>query len=255
MCKKVYYDYNVFLRWKEGKNADLVLASSQCRCKGYQLLYSPAHVEEIACIARDTKGERDADKFVNEHLNALSCFSKKLEIVPDPTSEKGVSFIEENPQKCWEDRVIPGYCMNYFFEEMNRIYKKQLSKNLIGKNQYKNILSELKIQKYICKNFAEIGYNVEDLSNINVQENRDYCLKFIPAMFKTLKEIGFKREGENKTRSEILDECHAIYAAQCDIFITEDKRLREKVKIIFRFLNIKTIILSISEWIEYMKKI
>lgn len=77
MKKTIYYDYNVFLRWKEGKNAELTHATSLLRTDDFIVLYSPAHVEEIACIARQDKNDDDtADQYVNQHLRALSCLSK-----------------------------------------------------------------------------------------------------------------------------------------------------------------------------------
>lgn len=255
MKKIIYYDYNVFLRWKDGDNAELTLITSRLRTDDIILLYSPAHVEEIACIARvDKNDDETADKYVNEHLKALSCFSKNWEIVPDPSGKIGSSIIQESPFDCWENRVVKGYDLNHILEPLRLEKKKNLPTSIIGKKKISNILATSIAEPLIEKHLGKMNLTMADIPVGELHKNRDLCLNIVSAMFDVLAELGYNREPCEKNRSEMLDICHSIYAAQCDFFITGDKKFREKVGEIYRFLSVPTQVMSINEWIEFVTK-
>ena len=253
MKKTIYYDYNVFLRWKEGKNAELTHATSLLRTDDFIVLYSPAHVEEIACIARQDKNDDDtADQYVNQHLRALSCLSKNWEIVPDQSKKNGSAIIRELPSDCWKNIVVKGYELNYLLESLRLEKKKSLPPTIIGKRQIPEILSNPIAVELIEKHLGKMNLTMADVLIGKLHKNSDLCLKVVSAMYDVLAELGYKREPEKKNRPEMFDICHSIYSAQCDYFITEDKQFREKVREIYRFLNIPTKVMSIAEWIEYV---
>ena len=64
--------------------------------------------------------------------------------------------------------------------------------------------------------------------------------------------------GDAKTEhSEVArmnDASHAYFASICDVLVTNDKRMRRKIKAIYLFLGIQTKVLSVKEYlIQYIK--
>jgi hypothetical protein len=52
-----------------------------------------------------------------------------------------------------------------------------------------------------------------------------------------------------KYRSRMHDVTHAIYAGAADVFVTGDKRYRQRVKAAYNFLRIPTKVLSTEEFL------
>lgn len=62
--------------------------------------------------------------------------------------------------------------------------------------------------------------------------------------------IGYKSDNKSVTSNIITDAFHAYYGAHCDIFLSEDKKLRAKAKVIYDEFGIDTCIFSEKEFCE-----
>ncbi len=89
---------------------------------------------------------------------------------------------------------------------------------------------------------------IEDLKNKKLEVIRTklkyfkYTERLMEILFNFLYRINFYKESGKKTvyRSKIFDVTHCIFATQMNYFITSDKRLFYKMKVIYNFLGIKT---------------
>ncbi|MGN6899528.1 hypothetical protein ACTHT7_05795, partial [Neisseria sp. P0017.S010] len=63
-----------------------------------------------------------------------------------------------------------------------------------------------------------------------------------------LEKLGYYRESENKYRSRLHDVSHMIYGAYCDVFVSADKKMINKLKAIYSALNIPTEVLSLLDF-------
>lgn len=73
----------------------------------------------------------------------------------------------------------------------------------------------------------------------------------IEKVFEFLEIIRYYPDKSTQFLSGLHDTTHAIYAAYCDIFITNDKKLRQKTKATYDWLGIKTSVFTPDEFIEY----
>lgn len=64
-----------------------------------------------------------------------------------------------------------------------------------------------------------------------------------------LEEIGYRADRFDKYRSRMHDITHATYAAAEDVFVTEDRRFRQRVKATSHFLEITTKVLNVDEFL------
>ena len=55
------------------------------------------------------------------------------------------------------------------------------------------------------------------------------------------------------TRSNLHDVIHTIYAAHCEVFVTDDKKLRQKALVVYEWYGVKTLVLSSKDYIEWLK--
>lgn len=91
-------------------------------------------------------------------------------------------------------------------------------------------------------NHADVFLFVEDLAinnivflqslrkTINSATKNDFTelQHCIAVLFNVLEIVGFRPEATKKARSRMHDVSHSIYASQCDFFIVEDNKFREK---------------------------
>lgn len=83
-----------------------------------------------------------------------------------------------------------------------------------------------------------------------------YQLKLsIEFLQNVLSSCGYNRDkDERKVKSGIYDTEHAINAAYCDYFVTEDEKLAKRLNAIYYFLGLKTVCLSFEEWCKKLQE-
>ena len=59
--------------------------------------------------------------------------------------------------------------------------------------------------------------------------------------------------GEKKTNhsdvARLYDSSHAYFAQLCDVLVTNDMKMGMKVKAVYSFLNVKTMVMSANEFL------
>ena len=63
----------------------------------------------------------------------------------------------------------------------------------------------------------------------------------------------FPDDPKNSINS-LHDTTHAIYGAYCDIFVTNDKKLKQKTSAAYQWLGINTKIFNSNEFIQYLSE-
>lgn len=88
----------------------------------------------------------------------------------------------------------------------------------------------------------DTAYIKEKMTNFNYTES------LIEFLFNFLYRIEYFKEGKKSSvyRSKVFDVTHSIFATQMDYFVTSDKRLWQKIKVIYSFLGIKTELIKIK---------
>jgi hypothetical protein len=142
---------------------------------------------------------------------------------------------------------------NLLLKEVRTHFDKHLPREVMG-NVKEDIIGYLnqELPKTIFnKTFDDLTNNSLKLSNKRQHSDFDrfvtrYCI---------LDLVGYKSDNTSTTPNIIADGSHAFYAAHCDIFISQDKRLRDKAKIIYNEFGVDTPIFSEKEFCESIDRI
>lgn len=245
--RKLYLDHNIisYLRKHEYPKLNEKIHLLK---QNNQIIYSPAHIEEIAV---SKMRENSDDETINKELNFLSEISNNNELLP--TTREKLELVKEQPVVCFERVVSDYYRLNDDAEEiehnviidankngleepreMNNIKPEDIFQNI---NYKQKIVQSLIDEKIIQKNdYSEVlNWKFKDF------RNRFYILEaYINLAANVLEWIGYYREKEAKSRSRMHDVSHIIYSSHCNTFITADKNLYMKTKAVFSLLEIKT---------------
>ena len=278
--KYIYFDHNVIIDLKNKRNPFIAEAVEKLDKKRYQILISPAHIEEVAALKMH---HGNSDDTANLFLDFLAKLTNSKCLLPFKRSDTpqvkkyGVFLSEENPIVTYA-RVIKSYDKNIIaenhqkekiangeiFEKENNISSKETNniniQNEISK--FKPNLHQIIINNYMGLKYSGLmdSYISPDIPGCD-QINFAFLGKFFPLHEMTMEKIfeflEVRRYFPDKSTqflSGLHDTTHAIYASYCDVFVTNDKKLRNKTTAAYTWLGINTLILSPPEFIEWLSR-
>ena len=245
----VYLDYNIFINYRDKMDVREILENKK---KQYFYYYGPPYLEEVANIPSENIEQ------IQSHKNDINTFFEFRTFRPTDTNK--LVKVQESVETV-SKRVTESLNLSKVAEE----YEKSLFS--IFKSQRGDLNFNSKIMSNIP--FDEIFTNadvllfVEELAinnplflqslrrTINSTDKNNFTelQHSIAVLFNVLEIVGFRPEAAKKARSRM----HAIYASQCDFFIVEDNKFREKCKAVYHFLKINTKVLSYGEFIKISK--
>lgn len=104
--KKIYLDYNIFLDIIERQATDFVPVLKE---RGYNFLYSPAHIEEIArgIESNNVSVNKSLDNLhgigeITNNIELFPYYNDGSKVIETPYGKKGIVIIKENPLDCFE---------------------------------------------------------------------------------------------------------------------------------------------------------
>lgn len=273
--KLVYIDFNIFLSLEKGQLEEFFQKTKEL---GLQLVFSPAHVEEI--FNNKLHKGKDND-FIQQKLEYLSKITDNFCLLPYilPNQEQtliknvGIFVYEENPKETYERVAKKGGKDNYQAEsnqEENLKKSQQHAKDneLVPKimhnknpvdllteyeeelknilNQWLNVFSQYEpaLDPYLPKNtINEIHFN-------SLKRFFPIYEIFMEKSFNFLESKAFYQETVDQYINSLHDVTHAIYASYCVYFITNDKKLYNKSKAIYEWIDCPCKVVSYKEFIE-----
>lgn len=260
MKKYIYFDYNIISYLRVNQFPELTEAFEQLDKKSHILVFSPAHLEDIAVTEmQDNHLSHIARKEV-EFLEKI-CHHNALR----PTKRREpVEFYDESPFDCYA-RVLGYYDRNKLAESIDKRVLAEANANNTPETDPKimanipantvlaphktKIISDLAAEFNLSKNEAR------KMQNWNFKQFKsDFALLegYVNLAANCLEKIGFKREKEEKYRSRLHDVSHMIYAAHTNIFVTDDKKLNPKTKAIYSSIDVPTQVMNQKEFINYV---
>lgn len=108
----------------------------------------------------------------------------------------------------------------------------------------------IEILKLTCKDY-NIPYIAITKGEV-LSQRHDIKEQVIPLLFDTLDKSKYYADRQNdyeKIRSRMHDVTHAIYGSAATFFVSDDERLRYRLKAVYHFLQIPTQVLSSKEFI------
>ncbi|MDB5002145.1 MAG: hypothetical protein JWQ34_370 [Mucilaginibacter sp.] len=151
-------------------------------------------------------------------------------------------------------------------EDITGFVKESLISNTPLKTTRKNIDGQLSrkaianvkgnIIDYLNRELPKTAYNktfdelVIDSLKIRFNDKPYSHFDWFITAYNTLDLFGYKADNNSSTSNIVTDAFHAYYAAHCDIFLTEDKRLRDKARVLYEDGRFDTLILSENEFCD-----
>lgn len=253
----VYLDYNIIVELAKNKPMlEHILAAAHE--KNYSFFYSPAHLEELA--------HADLEKStlnLEDYFNTISTLTNNNDIRP-LVLNKPIIFDNEKPIDVY-DRVLNrcGGLKATKCAEENDTCQLARAKEIarVSQDNFSSVLSSMKtdeVFEYLCRNKFMCDYDglvyTDYDDEYNDLKNRPYqeLERAIEVLMKTLLHFGYHSDKLNHARSSTHDISHAHYATKCDMFVSNDKRLRSRVAATYHYLGVPTKVLSYDEFKEML---
>lgn len=276
--KKLYFDNNIIIDINKLRNKSLAQKVNALDKKEYQIVFSPAHIEEIAATV---KHHGQSTEGAAEKLDFLACLTDSIALLPfhrndlELIKHDGIFVYKEHPTSTYK-RVIANYDNNAIaeahqkqklsngeaFESAHSVTSKETNNidivNEIDRLKPRlhqiiiNLYSELRTAHLLEEYMPRTPPECADL-------NFSYAKNYFPiheAMIEKLLEFlevrRFYPDNPSQFISGLHDTTHATYAAYCDIFVTNDNKLKQKMGAVYQWLGVKTTLLTPNEFIDYV---
>lgn len=220
----VYFDQNVF----SDLNDDEIAFCKKKR--NTKFAYSPAHAEEMSRMQPGDKKDRI--------ISVISLLTNGLS-VQSTSGQEPMNFFEEELScvidRCKSDRDATSIVEQIKIENIDSNKNPDSEKIKEINNRSSNVLMDLtdeEFSKLIKQSKSHSpSLHKEDFSKFRDFESLNHCFY---TLHNILDVMNFKVDrGERAKRSALYDIEHTKYTSACDMFVTEDKRLLSRAKIIF----------------------
>lgn len=274
---KIYLDLNTMIYLQEERDAELTGLIEKINPSSIEFLFSPAHIEEVAAIVIHHKKSED---LAEERLSFLAKITNETALLPFPRREVdqnyygGIYLSKESPSITYK-RVVDQYDLNVIPEEHQKEKLKAGEKyeqetgetaNKVNNSDAFLLIENVKAELHEIVNgvwsglrgtFLEaylpsVAPREEDMQFDFLREYFPLHEALVEKTFEYLEKIRFYPEGSEDYLSAVHDNTHAIYAAYCDIFVTNDKKLKKKAEAVFNWLKVKASVLNVKEFKEYL---
>lgn len=247
---KVYLDNNIFAYLESGK-LNLEDIQKLVPEKINAIFYSSAHIHET--IEINSPNEHQRQEWINNRLEIIKTVTKNNYLFENLNNEVFYQF--EDPFDVLETVSEVPFAKDMMKKMVNFIteeQKTQIRETLGLDSKELNNLSTKEIVKFLTKKIKEYG------SEYSFLEFIEHSLSFHPesetmglsnriaAIFELLDIFGYWKDKftEKSNYARTWDNSHTFYAAHCDIFISDDKRTRNKAKVVYEIYKVGTKVIS-----------
>jgi hypothetical protein len=248
--KTAYLDNNIFVEIEQGYLSTENLRNNIDK-NLTEFYYSSAHLQEANEITADTI------TVLNERLN------KRFETISSITNNKYISqelpsnkvyTKNENPKTVFETiKDVPSAqsaiktMLNSISEATKNEFRERMNINLILMNNYtpKEVIEQINTRSAALGGLSFVGM-IENAINIHPQGKEMGMGNRFAGVFELLDLIGYWKDKYNSKSNyaRLWDATHSFYSSYFDYFISNDKRTRNKAKVVFEIYGVKTKVIS-----------
>lgn len=258
--RKVYFDYNVYEHIKKNNSIKELIKDEISNI--YEIHYSGAIAEEVykrKCNDINNKYSEQITetneliKYITKNRKIFSPDNRRMlmnieafEICYNKVKSIDTrDFIENRGKQGLQDYNLIRDCFN--LGDLSDKSKKDIWKD-----------DNIKIEIEACRlKFYDTPFYISRVQNSYGTLKKKFIVlqAWIEVLFKILELYGYYRDEEQRTAvSGIHDTSHIIYSSYCDIFVSDDYKLRKKAEAIYSFLGIPTKVVSLNKFLDYHKK-
>jgi len=130
-------------------------------------------------------------------------------------------------------------------QELRKIIRENVKLENIN-NEYNifHFLNSNVPKSFLNKTFSDFKDQFLNKAETNSFERYNRFL----AAYNSIDFLGYHSDSKQNFASTVTDANHAFYAAYCDVFISNDKKLRAKAKALYKEYNISTLVFSPEEF-------
>ena len=248
---KIYLDSNVIIYIENEKLSKNELTNI-VKSTENKFFFSAAHIQEANEITSDDNLKRE--NWVSQRMRTIEEITENNYLYHQLSDNNVYELIEkpENVLKTITD--IPGtdniikLIVNSFGNDM----KKQIRESMGLDSGKMNIYSPKEVIDHLNKKLESIGNGQSFIELINQSfsyfpQNGQYGIhNKIAGMFELLDMLGYWTD-KHTTKSNyarLWDSNHTFFASFCDFFISDDKRTRNKAKVVYDLYGIETKVIS-----------
>lgn len=234
---RVYLDNNVFVDIEDG----VYQLAAFLAIPNAEFYYSDAHMSELL---------NGLDKAIPElkerRLTTIETICRKSFIAQNDDGR--VCLAECEPRQAFENAVQFGYLRGYLnrlaggFTPNRQGILEELSWNAREVGGYDpKVVFEMIEEKLLASNYH---YSIKDylhLSEAFTGRSIYSCL------FNLLDMVSYRKDKDNVSR--LYDASHAFYAQRCDVFVSNDTRMRLKAEAVYHYLKVKTQVFSTDSFL------
>jgi hypothetical protein len=217
-----------------------------------QFPYSAAHVQEVDNYQADNQDDRDS--FIAKRLEKIQEITNGLYLYQELSSNK-VYFLTEKPTTVLEIiRQVPfgKTAMQSFVNLIPSHQKIQLRETLGIETMKLNNYKPDEVVGHLNTKLTNWGTNDTFIELIEKSielhpDGKSFGLhNRIAGIFELLDLFGYWKDRETSTSNyaRLWDSNHTHFASYCDYFISDDKRTRNKAKVVYGIYGIQTKIIS-----------
>ena len=233
-----YLDNNVLVEIEQGN----ISVSTFLSIQNSKYYFSPSHIDELI------EGEGIGKLSVEGRLKLIEDLTSNNYILPGfPNPE----LYERSPFQVYQDEKSP------FNSCIRQLTNQAMSNFILDRDEF---LSIVKLRKIEVNNIPshDILIKLDDIlskyMNISIPELLFRSEAMGRTVFGTLFNLldlacYYKdKQTEHSNIARFHDASHAYFAQLCDVFVSEDKRMRYKTKAVYSYLGIKTSVFSFQEF-------
>lgn len=216
-----------------------------------EFFYSASHLQEANEITAET--EKDLIERLNTRFKIISLVTKNNYLFQDRHENKIVK-LKEKPNvvfKTINDVPSAQNAMKQFMsvitEEQKELFREQLNIDIRKINNYspKEVINHINSKSDLLGGFSFLGL-IDKAIELHPQGNEMGLHNRVAGIFEILDMFGYWKDrfNEKSKYARLWDASHTFFSSFCDYFISNDRRTRNKAKVVFNIYDIKTIIVS-----------
>tara|TARA_R110000850_G_scaffold254614_1_gene380194 strand:- start:80408 stop:81244 length:837 start_codon:yes stop_codon:yes gene_type:complete len=213
--------------------------------------YSSAHLQEANEMTAKT--EEELNIRLKKRFTAISSITYD-NYIETKLDSHDVYLIKKKPSEIYEKidfSLIGVSAMKGFMSIISEIQKQHFRSQIgidpkrINNYNPKEIIDHINSKSDLMGGYSFIGFidKALELHPLGAEMGRR---NVFTAMFEFLDLVGYWKDGftDKSNYARLWDSNHAYYSSQCDYFISDDKRTRNKTKVVFEYYDIHTKIVS-----------
>lgn len=247
---RAYLDNNIFVNLENGA-IDLKELIDKIDPRIDKVFYSSAHMQEADEIKGTTEEERN--ERINRRINTIEKITQSNYLYQD--LENNVFYQIQNPEVVLNTIREVSFAKSAMKALANLITEEQrvLARNSIGLDTAKlNNYIPTEVIDHLNRKLVNWGQGHSFLEMVELgisfhPQGQTFGLSNrIAGIFELLDMFGYWKDkvNEKSNYARLWDSSHTFFAAFCDYFISDDKRARNKARVVYGIYDIGTKVVS-----------